>query len=541
MKTINLLDCTLRDGGYINNWNFGNKTIRNIIQKLIDSQVEFVELGFLRNCQYDPDKVLFNNMKELQPILPENCENTAFSLMCLHNLYDIDKLEPYDGQGVEIIRVTFHDYDIDEGLAFIEKVIAKGYKCFCNPINIMGYSDQEVLSLIDKVNRIKPYAFTIVDTFGSMMKTDLIRLYSLVEHNLDPSIHVGLHLHENLSLSYSLAQDFLGIRSGGRKCVIDASLFGMGRAPGNLCLELIMNYMNRYQDCSYDVNAVLDAIEDYIVPLKEIEPWGYNIAYALSAKYNMHRNYGEYLLRKGKLRTKHINQILANTAEEKKTAYDEEYIEGLYREYQSIKVEDTETRTELRETLRERNILILAPGPTLRTQQEGIQAYISEENPLIISANFDGGDFAPDIKFYTNTRRYEDYLTQGGQKAHCVVTSNLLHTESVPDRVINYSDLFIDDKGNSDNCVIMLLRLLSELGIKKTAIAGFDGYDLSVTDNYYDKNMATPVRREDLEHTNEEIRKALVAIRKSMKGKDLRIHFITDSQYADIFERIDHV
>ena len=67
--------------------------------------------------------------------------------MALHNKYDIDKLEDYDGRTIDAIRVTFHDYDIDEGLAFIGKAKNKGYKVFCNPINIMGYSDEMILEL----------------------------------------------------------------------------------------------------------------------------------------------------------------------------------------------------------------------------------------------------------------------------------------------------------------------------------------------------------------------------------------------------------
>lgn len=66
-----------------------------------------------------------------------------------------------------------------------------------------------ILCLLKKINQIQPYAFSIVDTFGSMMKSDLQRIYSLVEHNLDKSIVIGLHLHENLALSYSLAQEFI--------------------------------------------------------------------------------------------------------------------------------------------------------------------------------------------------------------------------------------------------------------------------------------------------------------------------------------------
>ena len=270
MGKISLLDCTLRDGGYINDWNFGRHTIKDILKKLVEAEVDYAEVGFLRNCEYDPDKSLFNNCAELAGILPENRGKTRFTAMALHNKYDVSRLEPYDGKTIDAVRVTFHDYDIDEGLSFIRKVKEKGYKVFINPINIMGYSDSMILRLLDKVNELHPYAFSIVDTFGSMMKEDMLRIYSLIEHNLDKSIVIGVHLHENLALSYSLAQDFINMKSSERECVIDASMLGMGRAPGNLCMELIMDYMNKKQEGSYNVNPILDGIDDHIARLKQI-------------------------------------------------------------------------------------------------------------------------------------------------------------------------------------------------------------------------------------------------------------------------------
>ena len=189
MAEIKLLDCTLRDGGYINNWRFGFHTGRDIVRKLVESGVDYVEVGFLRDCEYDRDAMLFNNCDEIKPILPPKNKrgNTMFTAMALHNKYDINKLEPCDNETIDAVRVTFHDYDIDEGLEYIRCVKDKGYKVFCNPINIMGYSDDKILYLINKVNIIQPYAFSIVDTFGSMMRSDLRRIYYLLEHNLDNS------------------------------------------------------------------------------------------------------------------------------------------------------------------------------------------------------------------------------------------------------------------------------------------------------------------------------------------------------------------
>ena len=122
--------------------------------------------------------------------------------MAMRSNYDIAKLAPYDGQGIELIRITAHDYDIREGMDFAREVQARGYKLSINPINIMGYADKDLLWIFDEVNKIRPYQFSIVDTFGSMRRRDLERILSLVDHNLDPSIRVGLHLHENMALSF---------------------------------------------------------------------------------------------------------------------------------------------------------------------------------------------------------------------------------------------------------------------------------------------------------------------------------------------------
>lgn len=523
MSNIKLLDCTLRDGGYINNWNFGFHTTKDIIKKLVDSQVDYVEVGFLRDCEYDKDCSLFNNCSEMEAVLPtpEKRGKTRFTAMALHNKYDINKLEPYDGKTIEAIRVTFHDYDIDEGLAFVEKAKEKGYKVFCNPINIMGYSDEMILNLLQKVNKIQPYAFSIVDTFGSMMKADLQRIYSLVEHNMDKSIVVGLHLHENLALSYSLAQEFIAMKAAERQAVIDGSMLGMGRVPGNLCLELIMDYMNRNQGGTYDVNPVLDGVDDHIVQLKQIEPWGYNTAYALSAKYNLHRNYAEFLLNKGRLRAKQINQILGSIEESRKTAYDEAYIEELYENYQNHEVDDSILLSKLKKEWKDREILVLAPGPSIAEKKIEIDQFIEKYHPIIISANFVSELYSQDYVFCSNAMRYSA-LEEKKDTEKLLITSNLMDVcEAV--NVLNYAELCFGERGKCDNCVIMLIKLLIRLGIQKVTVAGFDGYKVGEC-NYASSYMES-------QHTKgmEENAKNVAYV--SDVRKKIELQFLTPSLY----------
>lgn len=533
MANIRLLDCTLRDGGYINDWNFGEHTIRDILTKLIESGVDYVEVGFLRDCEYTPDKSLYNNCAEIVKILPENRGRTKFTAMALHNKYSIDKLEPYDGKTIDAIRVTFHDYDIDEGLAYIRKVKEKGYKVFVNPINIMGYSDEMILKLLQKVNELQPYAFSIVDTFGSMMKEDLLRIYSLIEHNLSKNIVIGLHLHENLALSYSLAQDFISMKSSDRECVIDASMLGMGRSPGNLCMELIMDYMNKRQSGYYDVNPILDGIDDHIAQLKQIEPWGYNTAYAISAKYNLHRNYAEFLLDKGRLRAKQINQILGSIEDGKKTAFDEAYIEKLYQDFQNNAIDDTEALQNLSKELAHRKCLILAPGSSILEEKERVQTYIEQEKPIVFAANFVPEGYAADYVFCCNAMRLETIL---GKKnlSRLVVTSNLLdmceeetaQENPVMEEVlgVNYMDLSFQENEPSDNSVIMLLRLLKKLEAEQVALAGFDGYQTNHKANYVADYMASQHTKGEEE--NKKIKRYMEQLEKQMQ-----IRYLTKSLY----------
>ncbi|MBP3476283.1 MAG: aldolase catalytic domain-containing protein [Lachnospiraceae bacterium] len=533
MANIRLLDCTLRDGGYINDWNFGKHTIQDILAKLVESNVDYVEVGFLRDCEYEPDKSLFNNCAEIANILPENRGKTKFTAMSLHNKYSIDKLEPYDGKTIDAIRVTFHDYDIDEGLAYIRRVKEKGYKVFVNPINIMGYSDEMILQLLKKVNELHPYAFSIVDTFGSMMKDDLLRIYSLIEHNLSKDIVIGLHLHENLALSYSLAQDFINMKASDRECVIDASMLGMGRSPGNLCMELIMDYMNKRQSGHYDVNPVLDGIDDHIARLKQIEAWGYDTAYAISAKYNLHRNYAEFLLDKGRLRAKQINQILGSVEAGKKTAYDEAYIERLYQDFQNNAIDDAQVLQKLSQELAHKNCLILAPGPSILEEKDKVAAYIEKEKPVVLSANFVPDGYHADYVFCCNAVRLETIL---GKKSlpDLVITSNLLDMceekalQARGDKTevleVNYMDLSFRENEPSDNSVIMLLRLLKKLEVGRVALAGFDGYHTDYKANYVADYMAS-------QHTKgEEENKKIKGYMEQLE-KQMEIQYVTKSLY----------
>ena len=404
---LKLLDCTLRDGGYINDWKWGFQRAKEIIQSLINANIDIVEVGFLRNVEkYDKKITVCNHIEELNRLLPDEQNNTIFSAMAMRSNYDISKLEPYSGKGIEMIRITAHDYDIADGMEFAKEVKSRGYKLSINPINIMGYSDNEILWILDQVNKILPYQFSIVDTFGSMKKRDMDRIVNLADHNLDKNIRLALHLHENMSMGFYLAQNFSDMHLN-RPVTIDGSLMGMGRIPGNLPIELIADYLNENESKNYDIDYIMDAIQDYILPLKGESKWGYTPAYFLSAKYNLHRNYAEYYLNKGDLTNRDINHILSRFDRNKCTAFDAEYADEQYKIYKSNIIDDTEYRKKLKQELKGQNILLIAPGASIIHFSDNISEYIKKIKPIVISVNFIPEMYNTEYSFFSNNKRFK--------------------------------------------------------------------------------------------------------------------------------------
>ena len=509
---LKLLDCTLRDGGYINNWKFGSKTIKMMIEGLQNSDIDIVEVGFLRNEEADENRTVWNQVSQLRDKLPLKNKTTLFSVMIMNGSYDIDKLEPYDASGPDMVRVTFHNYDIDEGLELCKKIINKGYKVSCNPINIMGYSDVELLVLLEKVNQIQPYAFSIVDTFGSMNSKDLDRMVSLVDHNLEVGIGIGLHLHENMAQSYALAQMFLQ-KHLCRNVIIDASLVGMGRIPGNLPIELISNYLNDYFGKNYSIDGLLDLIEAYIMPIKKEHEWGYSPVYFLSAKNNLHRNYAEYLLNKGNLTHKDVNHILSRITSEHKAVFSAEYADMLYHEYLNHCIDDTKTKAILRDLLQGKKIMLLAPGRTLNTCVETIDEYINYNNPVVISINFVPDNYPVNYVFLSNAKRYGLVKKNNCKK---IITSNL---NIASDYEVDYNSLS-GAFPQGTNGLIMVLKLLSDLEVKLVVLAGADGY--RIEDNYYDNSLMSFTKHNI--HYNAEVTEAIRKI-------NIMVEFLTPSLY----------
>lgn len=518
MKMIQLLDCTLRDGAHLNGGRFGEKMIRRTIRSLTDAKLDIVEVGFFVNEDRGPDATYFHSIEDVRRVLPRKKGNVQYSLMA--DFVDVDGIEPWDGT-IDIFRLSFKRHRLDWALDAARTLMDKGYKVFINPVNCSVYTDEEYLSVIRRVNELHPYGFSMVDTFGVLRKQDLSRLYYLLEGNLLPDITIGLHLHENLGLAYSLAQHFLEIRSPRRKIVIDCSLLGMGRIPGNLCTEQIMEHMNLNYGTDYATEPALDAIDDDIAPIKREIPWGYSIPYALSGKFGLHRTYAEYLMGKNRLKAKDIQRILSMVDREHIEMFDEAYIEGLYRQYRNVSMDDSAAIDTITREISGKRVVVICPGSSIATHIEQIRAVIDGGNTCVISVNFIPDFCKPDYMFCANAKRLRNFDPAAGVRG--IFTSNLRELVTDPGSLmVSFNSCaYFGDKFCEDS-TLLLLKLLRSCDCDAVWIAGFDGF--GGQSNYYDRNYSRESGTFIDKHTVMHLLGSAL--------KDLKLHFITPSIYC---------
>jgi len=331
-SNIKLLDCTLRDGGYVNNFNFGKQNITKIVDNLSTTNVDMIELGFLKNGNHTTDQTLFNFVSEAEEYTLNAKPNQQFCLMIRPDWYDISKLEKCNGN-IKFLRFAFHNNDLDLLLHQAEIARSYGYEIFFNPVNVLSYSPDELQQLLVVLNKFKPKGIYIVDTFGSLFPSDLRDLFFIFDNALDKDIALCLHLHENLSMSLALAIDFIEMVKDTRTAYIDCSIQGMGRVPGNLCTELIMGYLETARKY-YDLVGVYKLIDDPISDIKKNIPWGYIPAYAITAFGKTHRSYAEYLMEKTELSLEDMNVVLSKIqSKNDREEFNQSLIEKLYNNF----------------------------------------------------------------------------------------------------------------------------------------------------------------------------------------------------------------
>lgn len=535
MGNVRILDCTLRDGGRIINCEFSDQEILDIARELTDANIDLVEMGFLRDkksVNYQGNSTFFTEVKQIEPFIPASRKSTEYVAFIDFDMYDFSELEVCTGKSVTGIRFGFTQKQFSarkpEIIECMRRIQEQGYRLFVQGVNTPAYSDRELLEVVDLMNRIKPYSFGIVDTYGSMYLDDIVHYYNLVDYNLDSDICIDVHSHNNFQLSFAFAQEIISLSEGKRKVILDATLEGMGKCAGNLNTELVVDYLVRKKGYSYEFDNILDIIDNYLYKIKQKYHWGYSVPAFMAGIYKSHPNNIIYLTEKFRLNTKDIKNIISMIDSDTRQRYDYDNIERLYIEYNEDRESDSVHIRELSRIVRGHKVLLLVPGNSLTAQKEVILDYVEREDPVIFSVNF-VPQFEGAYVFWGNSKRYQLEKRRIHAVHEDILCSNVAKQQEGT-YIVDYHRLICQGFKHFDNSAVMCLNLLKLLEVEELAIAGFDGFDPEKDNNYMDESFMNDRYLEEFSEINEEIYTMLQSCFKQLNGK-CKIHFLTPSRF----------
>lgn len=541
MKSIQLLDCTLRDGGFINDWEFGHEEIVNIYERSLSSRVDVIEVGFIdERREFDKNRTILPDGKSVNEIFAPLKKGSAMIVgMIDYGTCSIDRIQAASESVMDGIRVIFKKKNMCEAIEYCRLLKEKGYKVFVQPVSITSYSDDEMLKLIGMVNELEPYAMSMVDTYGLLHEGGLLHYYELMDSNLKPQISMGYHAHNNFQLGYSnsisLIEHNMAKPEENRRCLtVDGSIFGMGKGAGNTPIELLAMYVNSHYEGDYDVSQMLEAIDVSIMEIYLKLPWGYSLKYFLAASNDCHPNYVQHLMQKRALSVKSINEILGSIEKSEKLTYNAEYIEKLFTEYQTRENGDDNAYEKLSEAFGDKTLLVIGPAKSALLQKSDIQAFIAKYRPIVIGLGYMPENYYTDYIFISNSKRYatlETHLVREDEQPNkplVIATSNITRAYGKFDYTVDYISLIDQNFEIPDSSLIMFLKLLVKLGIKEVNLAGFDGYTSAQGANYFNVAMEYAFVKDKAEALNEYTKNTL-----KLLAKDIKINFITKTRYVE--------
>ncbi|MFH1691978.1 MAG: aldolase catalytic domain-containing protein [Candidatus Omnitrophota bacterium] len=284
-EKIKVLDCTIRDGGLINNHDFDVRFVREVYKALSASGVDYMEIGYKNSrklfSESEYGRWKFCDDNDIHQVIDGIESKTKISVMVDVDRVDIDDVKPASESPVDMIRVASYVKDIDKAIFLINHFADKGYETTVNIMAISRALDNELTECLHQLEQeCKAGVVYIVDSFGALYQETTEFLVKKAR-SIVKSKEVGMHAHNNQQLAFCNTIESI-IHDAN---YVDATVYGIGRAAGNCPLELIMGFL---KNPKYNIRPILDVISKEFIPLREKIEWGYIIPYAITGMLDEH-------------------------------------------------------------------------------------------------------------------------------------------------------------------------------------------------------------------------------------------------------------
>lgn len=523
---LSVLDCTIRDGGHLNKWNFDPSLVRAAFYAAQRSGTDYFEIGY-RYPPQTPNVGLFATCPDELLIelvgTPQGCRLTVMidAGKCETAYFPIcrDELTP-----VKVVRVAAYPYELEKAMSQIVELHDKGYEVFLNLMASSELSEHDFTKLQNWPAKHVVSVLCFADSFGSFLPVDIRTLVSKLK--LLGFNRLGFHAHNNLQMAF--ANTLCAIEEGVE--VVDASIFGMGRGAGNLPIELLIGHFEQSDMPGYNAVPYIDVIERYFISLHRQIGWGYTLPVLMSGLANIHPYYVNALVKDGIYTAEEIWNALRVIKDKCPISYSPEKMkEELGRRFytpltaaEAAKVcasisgqihscpDQDAAPVEAPAFLRKhvgRKALLIANGPSVLKHRGEIVEFIERMNCVTIGTNNLNNLYEPDYHIFVSRKRFQQYGASIANRSQILLPSffGRAFVASVTDRQPLYFNCTTPcDEGVTPvnehgqycmglNVAISGILAAYEMGATEIYSVGIDGYVGESNENmvyFYDENNA---------------------------------------------------
>jgi 4-hydroxy 2-oxovalerate aldolase len=288
------LECSLRDGGYVNNWNFADNLVSSYLETIKKSGIQALEIGF-RN---PPEKIKGEYSNITDEIIINNNLNPnikLFGVMINTSDYTPEYIDMLFKRSIDspinMVRLATHFKDISKAEELCKKLYNLNYFICINLMQVADKSIEEIKNSAKKINRWKTInVLYLADSFGNMTTDHVKYAFDAVREEWNGPMGFHAHNNKNQALNNTLEAVDLGVE------YVDCTMSGIGRGPGNCETEYLLEELNKRGFGGYNSEPVYKLVLDQFYPLKKQYEWGSNLLYYLAAEYNIHPTYIQIMM-----------------------------------------------------------------------------------------------------------------------------------------------------------------------------------------------------------------------------------------------------
>ena len=283
-KEIKVIDCTVRDGGLMNKWQFSDEFVRAVYDGCVEAGIDYMEIGYkssekaFSRTENGPWK--FCHEEDIRRIAGENKTGLKLSAMADIGRIDPDDILPKSQSAIDMIRVACYVHQVDKAVWLAEHCLDKGYEATINLMAVSKVNESDLDEALSDLGKSKVPTIYVVDSFGSLYCDSIEHLVRKYREAM-PDKQIGIHAHNNMQLAMS--NTITSVIHGAT--MLDATLLGLGRGAGNCPIEILIAFL---KNPKYRLLPLLKIIQEHIYPMQQKIDWGYHIPYLITGALNEH-------------------------------------------------------------------------------------------------------------------------------------------------------------------------------------------------------------------------------------------------------------